>query len=83
MDYIMPGQYLSHSFVRTFHFKDGSVAVIEDSILEVLKQANKPRVYFLNVLTKFCIISIYKLISWNYFHFCHTTILYLRSALTI
>ena len=27
--------------------KDGGVAVIEDSILEVLKQANKPRVLFI------------------------------------
>ena len=41
------------------------MAVIEDSILEVLKQANKPRVYFLNVLKNFCIISIYKLTSWH------------------
>ena len=56
MDYIMAKT--SHSFVWTFHLKDGSVAVIEDSIFEVLKQANKPRVLFLKCFDTFCIISI-------------------------
>ena len=51
MDYVMART--SHSFVWTFHLKDGSVAVIEDSILEVLKQANKPRVLFLKCFNTF------------------------------
>ena len=51
MDYIMART--SHSFVWTSHLKDGSMAVIEDSILEVLKQANKPRVLSLQYFNTF------------------------------
>ena len=45
-------------FFQTFYLKDGSVAVIEDSILEVLKQANKPRVLFLKCFNSFIIIIL-------------------------
>ena len=64
---------MSHIMVETYYFfcfqifnlKDGGVAVIEDSILDVLKQANKPRVLFF--------ISNNYFTSWgNYFlYFCH------------
>lgn len=37
-----------HLFFQTFYSKNGGIAVIEDSILQVLKQINKPRVLFLS-----------------------------------
>lgn len=42
-------------FYKRFILKDGGVAVIEDSILEVLKQANKPRVLFLKLFNSFLV----------------------------
>lgn len=45
MSHIMVETYYLFCF-QIFNLKDGGVAVIEDSILDVLKQANKPRVLF-------------------------------------